>query len=341
MERILIGSDSEILVGRGLPAPLLPEPDRRRTVAVFTQPGAAGIAERVVAGLEDSHHVGGVHIFGDREGAKTLEDVGKAYGWLAEIGLGRTDTVLAVGGGAVTDAAGFVAATWMRGVEVVHVPTTLVGAVDAAIGGKTGINKGGKNLVGAFWLPSRVIVDLDVLDGLPEVLKQEGAAEVIKAGLLSDPAIVKAYLDQGVGVRLEEVVRPAISIKARIVTDDLTERGNRALLNLGHTIGHGIEFAANLSHGRSVAVGLVAASAVSERVLGFEDTQIVVDVLEATGLPTRAPSLDRDTVLGLIGLDKKRTDDGVRMVLLESIGRPRLVPVSPEDIVAGLTAVGL
>lgn len=341
MERILIGADSEVLVGRGLPERLLPDSERSRKVAIFTQPGAFEIAQHVSGLLTESQDVAGIHDLGDREAAKSFRAVQEAYEWLAEVGLRRTDTIVAVGGGAVTDAAGFVAATWMRGVEVVHVPTTLLGAVDAAIGGKTAINVRGKNLVGAFWLPTRVVVDLAVLEGLPASLRREGAAEVIKAGLLADPAIVKAYRNRGLDVPPEEVVAPAISIKARIVSEDLTEQGTRALLNLGHTIGHGIEYASDLPHGESVAIGLVAAAAISEHLLGFQDTKTVVGTLEAAGLPTRSPPLDRDTVLNLVELDKKRTERGIRMVLLESIGQPRLMAVGPEDLELGLAAVGL
>ena len=166
MERILMTvpavpeMTSEILIGRGFPDPFLPARTDRRTAAIFTQPGRgcgrpAGASRR--SGTAPLMHLP------DRDEAKTLAVVEKAYRWLAEIPLGRHDTIVGVGGGAVTDMAGFVAATWLRGVESVMVPTTLLGAVDAAIGGKTGINLAGKNLVGAFHLPSRVIIDLDVI----------------------------------------------------------------------------------------------------------------------------------------------------------------------------------
>ena len=175
MERILItvselpDSTSEVVIGRGFPDPLLPVSSYRRTTAVFTQPGAAKVAQRV------SDAVGAAPLMHlpDRDEAKSLAEVEKAYQWLAEIPVGRHDTIVGVGGGAVTDMAGFVAATWLRGIEAVMVPTTLLAAVDAAIGGKTGINFAGKNLVGAFHLPSRVIIDLDVLDRVPGTLRLE------------------------------------------------------------------------------------------------------------------------------------------------------------------------
>lgn len=341
MGRILIGDASEILVGREWPRPLLPPRPERRLAAVLTQPGASGVADRIARRLQEEGHDAPIHVLPDGEGAKTLAAVEGAYRWLADHRLGRGDTVVAVGGGATSDAAGFVAGTWMRGIEAVYVPTTLLGAVDAAIGGKTGVNLGGKNLVGVFWHPRRVIVDLDVLEGLPMELKRQGAAEVIKSGLLADPAIVDAYRRHGLRVAMEDVVADAIRVKAEIVAADFTETGRRALLNLGHTIGHGVEYASKLSHGESVALGLVSAGAVSERLLGFTGMAHIEEALEATGLPRRSPPLDHDLVVELIGLDKKRVSGRTRMVLLEAVGRPRLMEVESADVDHGLAAIGV
>lgn len=342
MERIVIGDDSEILIGRGLPDPLLPARPARRQVAILTQPGAAAVvAQRVAAVIRSAGPAAAVVEMPDREEAKSLTAVENAYRQLADLHLGRFDTVVAVGGGAVTDAGGFVAATWLRGVELVNVPTTLLAAVDAAVGGKTAVNLAGKNLVGAFWPPARVVIDLDVIAALPESLQAEGAAEVIKAGLLAAPGIVTEYVARGLGADLDLVVPAAVRVKAGIVGEDLTEQGRRALLNLGHTIGHGIEYATGISHGEAVAVGLVAAAHVSRRLCGFAGTATVVEALEAATLPTRAPAVDRAEVLELIARDKKRTASSVRMVLLEEIGRPLLLPVSDSDLIAGLEAVGV
>lgn len=341
MESILIGPESQILIGRGLPEPLLPPNPARRRAVVITQPGASAVAGRVMErAATDGVEVSRL-LMPDRDGAKTLAAVERAYHHLADFGLGRGDTVITVGGGAVSDAGGFVAGTWMRGVELVHVPTTLLAAVDAAIGGKTAVNLAGKNLVGVFWHPSRIAVDLNVIESLPLPLRSEGAAEAIKAGLLAAPEIVAAYLEDGLEADVEVVVPAAARVKAKVVTADFRETGDRALLNLGHTIGHGIEFAAGISHGRAVAIGLVAAAAVSERLCGFAETETLIGALEAAGLPTRAPALDRDEVLTLVARDKKRTAEGLRMVLLEGIGRPVLRQVTDEDLATGLTAVGL
>jgi 3-dehydroquinate synthetase len=334
----LIGDTSEVVVGRGRPRPLLPPSATRARVALLVQPGAEPVGDAVADGLDVP-----VERLALREGeeAKTLEAVGEVYAWLARIGLGRDDTVVVVGGGAATDAGGFIASTWGRGVEAVHVPTTLLGAVDAAIGGKTAINIGGKNLVGTFWLPRRVVVDLDVLEALPERLRREGAAEVIKAGFIAAPGVVDAYRRHGVDVPLESVVEAAVAVKTRIAASDLRERGERALLNLGHTVGHAVEFASGLSHGESVAIGMVAEAHIAAAKLGFEGVEMVVSTLERTGLPTRVDGLDRDRVMELMWRDKKRDRDGLRMVLLREVGRPEVVHVEADDVWPGLEAVGV
>ena len=214
MERILIGDRSEILVDRGLVSgDVLPPRPNRDKVAVFTQPGATHLADLVVAGI--SARDVGLMVLPDREEAKTLAIAGKAYEWLATMGMNRHDTVVGVGGGSVTDLAGFVAATYLRGIEAVHVPTTLLGAVDAAIGGKTGVNLGGKNLVGAFHHPTRVVIDLDLLDRLPAGLKREGMAEVLKAGLIADPALFDHLAEAGLDADLEFVVPRAVQSEGR------------------------------------------------------------------------------------------------------------------------------
>lgn len=341
MERFVIGAESEILVDHGLPRPLLPANDSRRRAAVLTQPGAESIARRIAALITGEGADAYVHVMPDGDEAKTLSAVEAAYASLAEQRIGRTDTVVAVGGGAVTDAGGFVAATWMRGVEAVYVPTTLLGAVDAAIGGKTGINLAGKNLVGVFRHPRRVAVDLLILDELPDHLKREGAAEIIKAGLLAAPDVVAAYRTAGIDAPLDEVVPTAVGVKVDIVTRDFTESGDRALLNLGHTIGHGVEFAAGISHGEAVAIGLVAAAAVSEHKLGFGERNIVHEALARTGLPTEAPPVDRAEVIRLIGLDKKRKAGRLYMTLLAAVGRPVITEVTDADVAVGLDAIGL
>lgn len=317
----------------------LPERNEREAVALLTQPGVPrSVAERLGATL--THVRTMIHELPDREEAKELDTVGGIYDALAGFNLGRHDTIVGVGGGAATDVAGFVAATWLRGVESVLVPTTLLGAVDASIGGKTGVNRRGKNLVGAFWLPSRVIVDLELLGRLPAPLVREGAAEVLKAGLLADRAIVDAYASNGIRADLGEVVPRAIAVKAEIVRSDPRESDRRALLNLGHTIGHAIEILAPMPHGHAVSVGMVAAGTISSVRYGFDVTWLT-ELLFGLGLPVAAAGVSLGAAAELVERDKKRTRDGVRMVLLRGVGDPVVEVVTTEELEYGMRAVGL
>jgi 3-dehydroquinate synthase len=341
VERLLIAVDleparSEILIGRGLPAPLLPERSSRSQVAVLTQPGAREAANRIVASLGEAE----VLELPDREGAKSLAVAGEVYGWLARLGMRRHDTVIGVGGGATTDLAGFVAATWLRGIEAVMVPTTLLGAVDAAIGGKTGLNLDGKNLIGAFHLPSRVIINLDVLDRLPMGLRLEGIAEGLKAGLVGDPELVELFVRHGPAAPLEELVPKAVRVKVKVVSGDYRESDRRAILNFGHTVGHAIELTAGMPHGLAVAIGMVAAGTVSALRFGFPGGWLT-ELVFSLGLPVAAAGLSPAAILELIDRDKKRTSEGIRMVLLRSVGDPVIETVTAEEMDQALHSVGI
>ncbi len=338
--RLTAGESSEVLIGPHLPSPLLPDSEGRRAAAVFYQLSVADWAERVTEDLRGRGLAVAASIaLPDRDAAKTVATAGMAYERLAEANLGRRDVIVGVGGGAATDLAGFVAATWLRGVESVLVPTTLLAAVDAAIGGKTGVNVAGKNLVGAFWHPSRVAINLRILEKLPAELLREGAAEAVKAGFIADPALTELFDRRGLKAPLGEVVRRAAAVKTEVVAADFREAGRRAALNFGHTIGHGVEAACGMPHGLAVAVGMAAEAEVSAHRYGF-DPQLVRGPLEKLGLPTQAPPVDRDRVLTLISRDKKRTEQGLRMVLLRGIGDPVVEPVGPEEIDLGLAAIG-
>ncbi len=337
--RYLIGDDSEVLVGRGMPRPLLPPRGDRAKTVVLTQPGAHTVVPAVMDRLGEIEAV--MVPVPDREEAKTLKALDTVYHRCAAVGLGRHDTIVGVGGGATTDLAGFVAATWLRGVEAVLVPTTVLGAVDAAIGGKTGVNLGGKNLVGAFWPPSRVIVDLDVLDTLPRPVLVEGTAEIYKTGLIADPSIVSAYRRDGLDAPLDQVVPAAVAVKTAVVAEDFRESGRRAILNFGHTIGHAVEFATGIPHGHAVSIGMVAALAISEKRMGLAGRTEIVSDLATLGLPVVAPPCDREEVSRYIGLDKKTDAAGTRMVLLAAIGAPVVDHVTGDDVAIGLDAIGI
>ncbi len=332
---------SEILIGRGLLGEeILPDREGRSRVAVLSQAAVAGIAGPLCDRLAASGLAIEMITLPDGEAAKTLEVAGDTYLALNRMGLTRHDSLVAVGGGSVTDLGGFVAATYLRGIEAVYCPTTLLGAVDAAIGGKTGVNAGGKNLVGVFSNPSRIVIDLDVLEVLAPDLRRQGMAEALKAGLIADPALVDLLERDGLGADLEEVVNRAIAVKVTVVEEDFREAGKRAILNYGHTIGHAVEVGAGVSHGEAVAIGMVAAGAVSEALVGFTGAARQRAIIGNLGLPVQVPGgLDRDDALELVGLDKKRDAGGVRMVLLEAIGRPVLRSVDNATLNLALDAI--
>lgn len=335
-----VAGKTEVLIGRGLPRRLLPDREGRARVAILTQPAPTDTALAIYRELTAEGHMCEVIGLPDREEAKTLQVAASVYEALAKFGLARHDTIIGVGGGSVTDLAGFVAGTWLRGVEVVHVPTTLLGAVDASIGGKTGVNVGGKNLVGVLWHPSRVVVDIDLLDRLPGYLVREGMAEAYKAGLIGDRVLAEEIARSGMDTPLESVVERAMRVKASIVDQDETEQGVRAHLNFGHTIGHAIEYASSLSHGESVGLGTVAAVRISEKLAGFPDADEVTAAIAHLGLPTRVDGLEIARVLDLLAMDKKRDSRGMRMVLLRDVEDPFLTHVDDVDIQLGLNAIG-
>ncbi|GBD23599.1 3-dehydroquinate synthase [bacterium HR29] len=276
------------------------------------------------------------------EAAKTLGTVERVYEWLAELRAERGELVICLGGGVITDLAGFAAATYLRGMPFIHVPTTLLAMVDAAIGGKTGVDlPAGKNLVGAFAQPAAVLIDPGVLGTLPGRETRAGLAELIKHGLILDEALV-ADLERVHGdVRAmvgEEFIARSVAIKAAIVSADEREAGLRSLLNYGHTIGHALEAVTGYTrylHGEAVAVGMHAAGriAVSMGMLSPEALERQQALLRAVGLPERAPDVPLGPVLERTLLDKKVRGGRVRWVLLERIGRAVLRGDVPESIV--------
>ncbi len=267
---------------------------------------------------------------------KNLDTVRRLYDQLLHAGLDRSGIVLALGGGVVGDVAGFVAATYLRGLPLIQAPTSLLAMVDAAVGGKTGVDlPQGKNLVGAFKQPELVIVDLALLATLPAVEFAAGMAEVVKSGLIAAPTLfarleTESWNERDIradaGMRqLQELVAGAIRVKRDIVQDDPYEKGNRALLNLGHTFAHAIEQASRyqLRHGEAVAVGLIAAANLSTR-LGFCSPELqprIAQVLARCNLPVSIPAdLSPETLLAAMQTDKKRAAGRLHFVLLRDIG---------------------
>ena len=280
----------------------------------------------------------------DGEVHKTLENASRVLDVLVSNRFGRDATVIALGGGVVGDLAGFVAACYQRGVALVQVPTTLLAQVDSAVGGKTAVNHpGGKNLIGAFHQPVAVISDTATLATLPPRELRAGLAEVIKYGLMCDAALfewLEAHLDEllaGKAEALAHVVRRSCEIKAMIVArDEREERGDRALLNLGHTFGHAVESATGYRkwlHGEAVGAGLVMAAAMS-RELGLVNPEELVRVhavVERAGLPTRGAGVAPGTVLEHMRIDKKVLGGRLRLVLLRRIGNAFLTADYAED----------
>jgi shikimate kinase / 3-dehydroquinate synthase len=273
------------------------------------------------------------------ETVKSVATLEHLWRELAGHDLERGDVLIAVGGGATTDAAGFAAATFRRGISWIAVPTTLVGQVDAAIGGKTAIDVAAKNDVGAFHLPEAIVADPSMLETLPSREWAGGFAEAVKTGLLAGGRLHELCGAWGGGMGTEEMrlelVRRCAAFKARVVAEDPQERGLRAILNLGHTIGHGVEAAAGyggLSHGEAVSVGLSAALWLSEGQCGLDAavTAATEATLTAAGLPVRAPGLAASDVMDAMRADKKRSGGRPRFVLLEAVGRP-VTGVDPGD----------
>jgi 3-dehydroquinate synthase len=279
----------------------------------------------------------------DGEDAKRLEVAGRCWAALGSAGFTRSDAVVGVGGGATTDLAGWVAAAWLRGVRVVHVATSLAGMVDAAVGGKTGINTDhGKNLVGAFHPPSGVLCELDALGTLPAADYAAGLAEVVKCGFIADPAILDLLEGDPRGARIpgnpaeQELIERAVRVKAHVVAADLTEQGPREILNYGHTLGHAIERAEGYRwrHGDAVSVGLVYAAALGRRLRGL-DTGIAERhrrLLAALGLPTTYRRDAFPDLLETMRIDKKARGNRLRFVLLDGLARPVTVD-GPDDAV--------
>ena len=268
------------------------------------------------------------------ETGKSLEQYAKILRWLAERKFSRSDTIVALGGGVIGDLAGFIAATYLRGINLVQVPTTLLAMVDSSVGGKAGVNlPEGKNLVGAFYQPKLVVADLDTLATLPAKEFAAGMAEVIKYGAIRDRALFERVA-KGVtpqDVDLADIVEKCVSIKARIVENDEFEiKGERALLNFGHTIGHAIEKATGYSrylHGEAISLGMRAAAWLSRRAAGLsqEDARDIEVALQANQLPVVLDSaVSSKTILAALGNDKKVAADGEnRWVLLEKLGEAK------------------
>jgi len=340
-----------VIIGTGLLGELGDLLDGTHKVAVLHQPTLTETAESVRKFLSDkgidAHRIE----IPDAEGGKDLPVVGYVWEVLGRIGLGRKDVVVSLGGGAATDVAGFIAATWLRGVDIVHVPTTLLAMVDAAVGGKTGINTdAGKNLVGAFHQPRAVLVDLAMLATLPRNELVAGMAEIVKAGFIADPVILdlieadpQAALDP-LGAVLPELIRRAIAVKAEVVAADEKESALREILNYGHTLAHAIERRERYRwrHGAAVSVGLVFAAELG-RLAGRLDDDTADrhrSVLTALGLPVTYDADALPQLLEYMAGDKKNRAGVLRFVVLDGLAKPdRLEGPDPALLAAAYSEI--
>ncbi len=327
---VVVGPGAQLELG-SLTATVL---DGTARAAVVHAPPVAGLAGAAVETLQTAGVAAEALVVPDGEAAKTAEVAAGLWEELGRLGLTRSDAVIGVGGGAVTDLAGFVAATWTRGVRVVQVPTSLLGMVDAAVGGKTGINTAaGKNLVGAFHPPVAVLADTDVLAGLPEAEFRSGLAEVVKCGFIADGDVLDLLEMDPTGRRdIEELIERAVQVKAAAVGEDLHDTGVREFLNYGHTLAHAIERVEDFGwrHGEAVAVGLVFAAELAGQagLLSRGDVDRHHRLVAAMGLPTRYAG-DWDRIQSVMRVDKKARGASLRFVVLDGIGNPRIL-ADPE-----------
>lgn len=349
--------DYTVNVGRNLLGEIVESTSQSMRVAVIHPGALRASAELIKSELESAGRVVVLLEVPEAEDAKTPAVLEFCWNALGSSGFTRSDMLIGLGGGATTDLAGFVAATWLRGISWIAVPTTLLGMVDASVGGKTGINTdAGKNLVGAFHSPRGVFVDLNSLETLPENDLRAGLAEVAKVGLTSDPSILTTITEQPAKIidphsaELESLILRAIAVKAKVVTHDFTEQGGsgsnigREVLNYGHTFGHAVEKFENYRwrHGAAVSVGIMYVAELSNIAgrLSDQDLDRHREVLEVIGLPVTYPAGRWDSLYSTMLLDKKARGSLLRFIILDSIGSPAILEgPDPSLLVAAYSSI--
>jgi 3-dehydroquinate synthase len=330
--RITVAGDRpyDVVIGPGVQVQLGLVLDGTGRAAVVHSRALAAAAGAAVETLQQSGVAAEAVVVPDGEAAKTAEVAAGAWEEFGRLGLTRSDAVVGIGGGAVTDLAGFLAATWLRGVRVVQVPTSLLGMVDAAVGGKTGINTAaGKNLVGAFHPPAAVLADTDALAGLPEAEFRSGLAEVVKCGLIADGRVLELLEADPTGrADTTELIARAVQVKADAVGEDLYDTGRREFLNYGHTLAHAIERVEDFGwrHGEAVAVGLVFAAELAAAAgrLSRADADRHRALIAAMGLPTSYRG-DWAALQQVMRIDKKARGASLRFVVLDGLGHPTIL----------------
>lgn len=338
----------EELAELNLPGPCLAE----RKICILTDSTVEPLYARTVLDqIEGKCKKAVVFAFPAGEKSKTLDTVKQAYTFLIREGFDRKDLLLALGGGVVGDLTGFTAATYLRGVDFIQIPTTLLAQADSSIGGKTGVDFDGyKNMVGAFYMPKLVYMNVSVLKTLEERQYFSGFAEIMKHGLIKDHIFYEWLLDNMYEICerdpavLEEMVMKSSTIKKMVVEKDPTEKGDRALLNFGHTIGHAIEKAKNfeLYHGECVALGCVAAAYISwkHNLLGMEEYYEIRDMFVPFNLPISIDDIRPEEILALTKSDKKMEAGKIKFILLKKVGKAVIdQTVTDEDILGAIREI--
>ncbi len=321
---------------------------RGMAFVISDQSVAERYGKRALASLEAAGFETALHSFPPGEASKNLDMVREAYDWLLDHRAERSSTVIALGGGVTGDLAGFVAATYLRGVPFVQAPTSLLAMVDASIGGKVGVDHPrGKNLIGAFYAPRLVVQDPSLLATLPPRSLREGFAEVIKHGFIMDPAmldILERDAERLLAVESDlttEIVARNAALKADVVTRDEREGGLRMILNYGHTVGHAIEAVtgyANVLHGEAISIGMMVAAEIGRR-MGITPAAVgeqQARLFERYNLPVRMSGVDVDAIVAATAHDKKVVAKKVRWVLLEDAGKPVIRDDVPDEVVRGV-----
>lgn len=331
----------DILIGRGL----LREAGERMKEAIA--PCAAALitddivdslyGETTTKALEDAGFEVHKFVFPNGEQSKNLQVLGEILEYMAEEKMTRGDVVVALGGGVTGDMAGFAAAVYARGIRFVQIPTTLLAAVDSSVGGKTAVDlRAAKNMAGAFCQPSMVLIDCDVLDKLSDELMGDGAAEIIKYGVLADEALFEKMRRGELRAHLEEIVERCVSIKRDVVAEDEFDTGVRQLLNFGHTLGHAVEKSSGftLTHGRSVAVGmtLIARAAWKNGYTEVDLTPVIKEAVRAYGLPTET-DYPPEQLVDVAMVDKKRRGNEITLVVPRKIGRCELIRTPVDELI--------
>ena len=342
MNKVLIQTEQPyaVHIGAGLLAHsgdlLAAATSARRCVLVTDSHVAPLYAQQTVRALEAAGFAVHLYTFPAGEENKTLPVCAQLLSFFARVGLTRTDFAIALGGGVVGDMTGFACAVYQRGIDFVQMPTTLLAACDASVGGKTAVDlPEGKNLAGAFHQPMMVICDTETFSTLPDAVFAEGMAEVIKHALIADKDLLRSLQNRDVRSSLDELVRRNVEIKASFVCGDERERGQRKLLNFGHTLGHAVETCSDytIAHGEAVAIGMVMLCRAAERLgysrVGMLDT--LLPLLRQYSLPCECSFTAEELYTAAVA-DKKRTGDHIDIVILEEVGRAKTLRLTLEQL---------